>query len=143
MCTRGCLTNIYDRLLQIVLGRDTVFIGSELGLDQAMRMEHVRMPKPAKILRESEMSLLASSARRWIVLRAAMTEDSFFLSKSDDRNVALHQIPLHEVDGISAGTNSQTVVQPLTISVIRQLGADFLGSGQAHRLRTKVINRAH
>ena len=140
MCTSGWLTSIRGRLSQFVLGRDSVYVRSELGLEQAMRMEHMRMPKPTKVLRESEMrhkcskaialftltisihtyfwgflaSLLASSARRWIVLRAALTEDSFFLSKSDDHKVALHQIPLHEVVGISSGSDSQTVIQPVT-----------------------------
>ena len=73
MCAHaGWLTSISGRIFQFVLGRDTVYVRSELGLEQAMRMEHVRMPKPTKVLRESEMRHKCSNAIALFTLKISV-----------------------------------------------------------------------
>ena len=56
-----------------------------------------QMPSPECCKQDGMVRILRSSGDGWLSVRAAITENAFFLSKSTDINTASHVVPLHEV----------------------------------------------
>jgi hypothetical protein len=63
--------------------------------------EDGRMPPAATCVRHSIVSLLSSSGDKWLKTSAVLTQNSLFLSKSSDHTLAVHRIPLHEMNKIA------------------------------------------
>ena len=70
------------------------------GLDVLEQQVGDRMPPAADCVCDSICSLLSSTGHKWMKTRAVLTESSFFLSSTHDRNLAVHRIPLHEITKI-------------------------------------------
>lgn len=70
-------------------------------VDLNLRPRDNRLPGATVCEEDQLVHILTSSGSAWLAVRAAFTENTFFLSKTHDHSTAAHVVPLHEVVKIS------------------------------------------